>query len=304
MVSLEINQRSTPSRLRLGQISLRPPDVLRRLGQHPTLALCLMVLALVGISILRPELFTHTDPYAVNVDRRLQPPGPESWFGTDDFGRDLFSRVVYGARISLVATLVVVTAAASIGSLLGATAGFARGQVGNLIMRITDVIISFPLFIMAMAIVAVLGRDLTNAVIAGIIIWWAQYARLVRASVLATREEPYVDAARVLGVPPIRILLRHVLPNSIAPVIVKASLDVGQVLLVITGLSFIGLGAQPPTAEWGAMVTIGRKFLFDSWWYPTMPGLAIFVTSLSFNLLGDELVTLLDPRLRSAVRNM
>lgn len=279
-----------------------PLERLRRLRRRPVLVLCLTVLGVVALSMARPELFTPADPYAVDLDRRLLPPGPGGWFGTDDFGRDLFTRVVYGARTSLGATLVVVAAASLIGTLFGAVAGFARGYLDDVIMRVTDVMISFPLFIMAMAIVAVLGRDITNAVIAGVAIWWAQYARLVRGSVLATAAQPYVEAARVIGGSPARVLLRHVLPNSTAPVIVKASLDVSQVLLVITGLSFIGLGAQPPAAEWGAMVTIGRKFLFDAWWYPTMPGLAIFITGLSFNLLGDELVTLLDPRLRSAVQ--
>lgn len=262
----------------------------------------LAALVVAGLCIVWPELFTRLDPYAPNLEVRLRPPSPEHWFGTDDFGRDLFARVIYGTRMSLGASLIVVAAAALIGTLLGAIAGFARGYLDDLIMRTTDVMISFPLFIMAMAIVAVLGREITNAVIAGVVIWWAQYARLVRGSVLATKAQPYVEAARVLGASPARVLLRHVLPNSVAPVIVKASLDVGQALLVITGLSFIGLGAQPPAAEWGAMVTIGRKFLFEAWWYPTIPGLAIFVTSLSFNLVGDELVTLLDPRLRAALR--
>jgi len=291
------------SPMALKSVRLAIPSALRRLRQRPTLAICSLVLLLVGLCTLWPGLFTRADPYAVNIEKRLRPPSSEHWFGTDDFGRDLFSRVVYGARTSLGASLVVVAVAASVGTLLGALAGFARGSLDDLIMRTTDLMISFPLFIMAMVIVAVLGRNITNAVIAGVIIWWAQYARLVRGNVLSTREQPYIEAARVVGGSPARILLRHVLPNSVAPVIVKASLDIGQVLLVITGLSFIGLGAQPPAAEWGAMVTIGRKFLFDSWWYPTMPGLAIFVTSLSFNLLGDELVMLLDPRLRSAVRN-
>lgn len=273
-----------------------------RLSERPIVTVCALVLLVVAVAILWPGFFTRTDPYAVDLDARLRPPDPVHWFGTDDFGRDLFSRVVYGARTSVGASLVVVGAAALTGTLLGAVAGFARGYVDDLIMRTTDLMISFPLFILAMAIVTVLGRDITNAVIAGIAIWWAQYARLVRGSVLVVRRQPYVEGATIIGAAPSRILLRHVLPNAVSPVIVKASLDVGQVLLVITGLSFIGLGAQPPAAEWGAITTIGRKFLFDAWWYPTMPGLAIFVTGLSFNLLGDELVTLLDPRLRSVVR--
>jgi peptide/nickel transport system permease protein len=163
-------------------------------------------------------------------------------------------------------------------------------------MRSSDLMISLPVFIMAMAIVTVLGRGITNAIIAGIVIWWAQYARLVRGTVMSTARRPYVEAAHALGASSGRVLTRHVLPNSLAPVIVKASLDVGQVLLVITGLSFLGLGAQPPTPEWGAMVTIGRKFLFDAWWYPTMPGLAIFLTGLSSNFTGDALVAMLNPR--------
>jgi len=287
-------------------IAIRPARVrvLRRLTQRPTLAICSLMLVLIGLCVLWPSLFAGAKPYATNLNIRLQPPNPDHWLGTDDFGRDLLSRVVYGARLSLGGSLIVIIAAASIGTLLGALAGFAGGHIDDLIMRTTDLMISFPLFIMAMAIVTVLGRGITNAVIAGIVIWWAQYARLVRGSVLATSERAYVEAARAVGASSTRILMRHVLPNSVAPVIVKASLDVGQVLLVITGLSFIGLGAQPPAAEWGAMVTIGRKFLFDAWWYPTMPGLAIFVTSLSFNLLGDELVALLNPHLRSAVRRL
>ena len=278
--------------------------VSRWLVQRPIFAICSLTLALVGLCVLWPGLFARAEPYATNLNIRLQPPNSEHWFGTDDFGRDLFSRVVYGARLSLGGSLIVIAAAASIGTLLGALAGFAGGYVDDLIMRTTDLMISFPLFIMAMAIVTVLGRGILNAVIAGIVIWWAQYARLVRGSVLTINERAYVEAARAVGASSSRILMRHVLPNSVAPAIVKASLDVGQVLLVITGLSFIGLGAQPPAAEWGAMVTIGRKFLFDAWWYPTMPGLAIFATSLSFNLLGDELVALLNPHLRFIVRRL
>jgi len=251
---------------------------LRWLQPRPALAGSLLVIVLVAACMLHPGLFTHTNPYAVNLDRRLHPPGPQAWFGTDDFGRDLFSRVVYGARLSLGGALIVIAAAACIGTLLGAIAGFAGGHIDDLIMRTSDLMISLPLFIIAMAIVTVLGRGIANAVIAGTVIWWAQYARLVRGSVLRTAKRAYVEAAQAVGASPSRILVRHVLPNSVAPVIVKASLDVGQMLLVITGLSFLGLGAQPPTAEWGAMVTIGRKFLFDAWWYPTMPGLAIFLT--------------------------
>jgi peptide/nickel transport system permease protein len=273
-----------------------------RLARRPALALSLLTLFLVTLCVLSPGLFTATNPYAINMDARLHPPGRQSWFGTDDFGRDLLSRVVYGARLSLGGTLIVIAVAACIGTVLGAIAGFVGGYVDDVIMRACDLMISLPLFIMAMAIVTVIGRGIASAIIAGIIVWWAQYARLVRGSVLSIIKRTYVEAARAAGASSSRILTRHVLPNSIAPAIVKASLDVGQVLLVITGLSFLGLGAQPPAAEWGAMVTVGRKFLFDAWWYPTMPGLAIFVTSLSFNLVGDELVMFLNPQLRSSIR--
>src|SRR5262245_39829673 len=197
----------------------------------------------------------------MDANRMLVPPGPGHWFGTDEVGRDLFSRVIYGARPSLVASVSAVAAAALLGTVLGLVAAMGPRSADAAVMRVSDMLLAFPLFVLAMGIVAALGRGLGNAVLAAVIAGWPQYARLMRAGALSVREQPYVESARALGAPWSVIVRRHVMPNCLSPIVTKASADIGYMLLVLSGLSFIGLGAQPPSPEWGAMVTAGRTFL-------------------------------------------
>ena len=268
---------------------------LLRLRRRPTVALAIMVLAATAALAACPECVAPADPLAIDAGRMLLPPGPSHWLGTDDVGRDLFSRVIHGARPSLVSSVTAVAVAAALGTLLGLMSAMGPRAAGTIVMRVADMLLAFPLFILAMGIVAALGRGLGNAVLAAVIVWWPQYARLVRASALSVREQPFVEGARALGVPWLGVVLRHVMPNCLSPVLTKASVDVSYMLLVLSGLSFIGLGAQPPSPEWGAMVTAGRSFLLSHWWYATFPGLAIFLVSIAFNVTGEALRDVFDP---------
>ena len=226
-------------------------------------------------------------------------PSLTHFFGTDYLGRDVFSLVLMGARTSLMAGLVVVTLSLLIGCPLGVIAGYFRGTLTDeIIMRITDMFLALPPLLLAIAIAATLGYSLTNAMIATAISWWPWYTRLMRAQAASLRERPFVEAARGLGVSELTIVFRHILPNSLSPIIIQATMDIGSAILLTSGLSFLGLGAQPPTPEWGLMVSRGRSYLGSFWWYATFPGLAIFVTVMAFNLLGDGLRKALDPRLR------
>jgi peptide/nickel transport system permease protein len=225
----------------------------------------------------------------------FSPPSTEHLFGTDELGRDVFSRVVYGARISLPLGLVLVVLASTIGGVLGALGGYFRGWVDGTVMRTADLVFAFPAIILAMVVTAALGRGLTNAVLALVIVAWPSYARVVRSLVLSVGESEYVWAARLLGSSSRRTLVRDVLPNVAGPVLVLATLDVGSAILLLSGLSFLGLGAQPPTAEWGSMVATGTQF-FQFWWMGTFPGLAIFTAVLAFNFIGDSLRDVFDPR--------
>jgi peptide/nickel transport system permease protein len=230
---------------------------------------------------------------------KFLPPSLTHLFGTDYFGRDVFSLVLMGARASLMAGLVVVTLSLLIGCPLGVIAGYFRGTMTDeIIMRITDMFLALPPLLLAIAVAATLGYSLTNAMIAVAISWWPWYTRLMRAQAASLRERPFVEAARGLGVNELTIMFRHILPNSLAPIIVQATMDIGSAILLTSALSFLGLGAQPPTPEWGLMVSLGRDYLINYWWYATFPGLAIFVTVMAFNLLGDGLRKALDPRLR------
>jgi peptide/nickel transport system permease protein len=225
----------------------------------------------------------------------FSPPSTEHLFGTDELGRDVFSRVVYGARISLPLGLLLVVLASTIGGILGALGGYFRGWVDGTVMRTADLVFAFPAIILAMVVTAALGRGLTNAVLALVIVAWPSYARVVRSLVLSVGESEYVWAARLLGSSSRRTLVRDVLPNVAGPVLVLATLDVGSAILLLSGLSFLGLGAQPPTAEWGSMVATGTQF-FQFWWMGTFPGLAIFTAVLAFNFIGDSLRDVFDPR--------
>ena len=231
-------------------------------------------------------------------DQRIQPPSAIHWFGTDESGGDVFSRIVWGSRLDITIALVVVSAACIIGSAVGAVAGFFGGRIDEVVMRITDIFLAFPALILAMTIAAALGRNLTNLTIALMVVWWPGYSRLIRGQILSEREKPYVEAARAVGASTRRIILRHVLPNSIYPLLVSATLDLGGVILTAAGLSFIGFGAGAGVAEWGRMISDGRNYLFQAPWMATFPGLAILITALSLNLVGDGLRDVLDPRLR------
>jgi peptide/nickel transport system permease protein len=236
--------------------------------------------------------------WQIHFDEKLLPPSAQHWFGTDDYGRDLFSMVVYGAQTSLRICLMVVAISTLIGVILGGLAGYFGGVIDEVLMRITDVFLSVPYLIFALAIAAALGRSIDHIMEAMIITWWPTYARLLRGQVLTIREQQYVEAARSVGASNSRILFRHIFPNSFAPLLVQITLDLGAVLLVAAGLSFIGLGASPGTAEWGLMISSGRTVMFHAWWYVTFPGLAILMVVLGFNLLGDGLRDVTDPKLR------
>ncbi len=234
----------------------------------------------------------------INFTDKLQPPSAKHLFGTDDFGRDIFSMVVYGSQTSFRICIIVVAVSTLIGLLLGGIAGYYGGVIDEVLMRITDVFLAIPYLILAMAVAAALGRSIDHIMEAMIIVWWPTYARLIRGQILAVREQQYVEAARSVGASNPRILFRHIFPNSFAPLLVEITLDLGAVLLTAAGLSFIGLGASPGTAEWGLMISSGRIHMFHAWWYVTFPGLAILMVVLGFNLLGDGLRDVTDPKLR------
>lgn len=241
---------------------------------------------------------TTEERWEIHFDQKLLPPSAQHFFGTDDYGRDIFSMVVYGAQTSLRICILVIAISTLIGVILGGLAGYFGGVIDEVLMRITDVFLSIPYLILALAIAAALGRSIDHIMEAMIITWWPTYARLLRGQVLAIREQQYVEAARSVGASNSRILFRHILPNSFAPLLVEITLDLGAVLLVAAGLSFIGLGASPGTAEWGLMISSGRTVMFHAWWYVTFPGLAILLVVLGFNLLGDGLRDVTDPKLR------
>ncbi len=254
-----------------------------------------LTLFLLILAVGAPVIATH-DPLSLNPADRLQPPSLTHFFGTDDSGRDIFSRVVYGSRLSLLAGVVVLLVATTLGTTIGLISGYSRRSVDDLLMRMTDIFLSFPPLVLAMAVSAALGASLVNAMLAIGIVWWPWYARLVRGQVLRLKHETFVEAARASGASNRRILVNHILPNCLSPIIVQMSLDVGFAILTTASLSFIGLGAQPPSPEWGSMIAIGRTFILDQWWFPTFPGVAIFISVMAFNFLGEGLQEALSPR--------
>jgi len=271
---------------------------IRRLWQS---RLAMLGIAITGLLVLIAAFAPWIAPYSptkISLPERLLPPSRQHPFGTDDAGRDILSRVIYGSRITLRICILVVGLTLVIGTLLGLISGYLGGWMDELVMRVSDVFLAFPALILAMAIAAALGPSLENAIVAMVAIWWPRYARVTRGQVLAIREMDYVAAAQAAGASQLRIMLRHILPNCISPVVVQATLDLGEVVLTAATLSFIGFGAQPPTPEWGAMVSVGRNYLRNCWWYTTFPGLAILITVMGFNLLGDAVRDILDPRLR------
>lgn len=258
----------------------------------------LIVAILVFTAIFAPFLAPY-NPYTVALDQRLQPPGGAHLLGTDELGRDILSRLIYGARVALWVGIVTVVLAGTLGISGGLVAGYLGGTWDAVIMRLVDVFLAFPVIILAIAIVAVRGPGLTNVLIALALVYWTSYARVSRGTVLLLREEEYTWAARTLGASPTRVMTRHLLPNAIAPLVVLASLGMGNAILAEAALSFLGLGIQPPEASWGSMLNTGMQFLRDASFLSTLPGLAIFITVLGFNLLGDGLRDALDPRMRT-----
>jgi len=265
-----------------------------------SLAGLLFVIFLIVVAVFAPWLAPYPSDAkgAVHPDQAFHPPDQTHLFGTDEAGRDILSRVIFGAPISLQIGILVIVLTLTIGLPLGVVAGYTSGAVDEFIMRITDMFLSFPPLLLALVISAVLGPSLTNSMIAIAIAWWPWYTRLVRGQVISLKERPFVEAARATGVSGPKIMFRHILPNSLTPIIVQASMDFGSVILTAASLSFLGLGAQPPTPEWGLMISIGRYYFLDHWYLATFPGLAILATVLAFNLMSDGLREALTPRLR------
>lgn len=274
-------------------------EVWRRLKQNKAAMLGLLVMV---ILILAAIFADYVAPYGYDdqdLMRRFQTPNSQHWFGTDNFGRDIFSRIVYGAQVSLKVGLIAVGIAMFIGGALGAVAGFYGGKIDNFIMRFIDVLLAIPSILLAISIVAALGPELRNVMIAVGIGSIPSYGRIVRASVLSLRDQEFIEAARAVGADDTRLILKHIIPNSMAPLIVQATIGVANAILSAAGLGFIGLGIQPPLAEWGAMLNSGRQYIRDYPHLTAFPGLAIMITIFALNLLGDGLRDALDPRLKS-----
>lgn len=257
------------------------------------------MVVVLGLAAILAGLVAPYDPLANNVRAALQPPSSYYFFGTDRFGRDVFSRVVYGSRLSLIVAIVSVTISATLGTLLGLVSGYFGGLVDNLISRVMDVLFSFPALVLAIAVAAMLGPGINNAIIAIAVVYAPLFGRVVRASVMVERSKDYVEAARAIGSGTPRILLGHVLPNVLTPLTVQATITFSHAILLESYLSFLGLGAQPPNPSWGAMLQEGRTFLETAPWTSIFPGLAIMLAVLAFNLLGDGVRDVLDPRLRT-----
>ncbi|WP_373086238.1 nickel transporter permease [Sneathiella sp.] len=257
----------------------------------------LAILIIMGlIAIFAPVLAPH-DPFIQELGNRLQPLGAEGHLlGTDSLGRDILSRLIYGSRITLYIVILVALIAPVVGLFMGTVAGYAGGWTDTILMRITDIFLAFPRLVLALAFVAALGAGIENAVIAISLTAWPPYARIARAETLSIRRSDYISAVKLQGAGPLRIITRHIWPLCISSLIVRVTLDMAGIILAAAGLGFLGLGAQPPSPEWGAMISEGRKFILDHWWVATIPGLAIFMVSLAFNLLGDGLRDVLDPK--------
>lgn len=257
----------------------------------------LIIVALLLIAAFANLMATHNPVVGDLMNARLLPPGSAGYLlGTDDQGRDIFSRLVYGSRLTLLVVVLVAIISAPVGLIVGTVSGYAGGWVDATLMRITDIFLAFPKLVLALAFVAALGPGIQNAIIAIAITSWPPYARIARAETLTVRRSDYISAVKLMGASPLRIIIRHVMPLCISSLIVRVTLDMAGIILTAAGLGFLGLGAQPPLPEWGAMIASGRRFILDQWWVAAMPGIAILVVSLGFNLLGDGLRDALDPK--------
>ncbi|MCW6510522.1 ABC transporter permease [Lichenifustis flavocetrariae] len=269
----------------------------RKLGRSPLTILGLaVVVILVLMALLAPAMTGGVSPIAQDLSGRLQPPGAAHWFGTDELGRDIFARTVYGARATLAIVALVGVIVVPVGLLVGTLAGYTGGFLDAVLMRITDIFLAFPSLVLALAFAAALGPGIVNAVIAIALTAWPPYARLARAETASIAHTDFIAAVVLMGASKWRILLRHIVPLCMSSVIIRLTLDMAGIILTAAGLGFLGLGAQPPTPEWGAMVATGRSVVLDQWWVSTIPGLAIFVVSLAFNILGDGLRDIFDPK--------
>jgi peptide/nickel transport system permease protein len=260
------------------------------------LGVVLVVVTLL-VTIFAPWISPH-DPYAVDLNLTLTPPNASFWLGTDEAGRDLLSRILAGAQTSVTTGVIVIVITLLFGSAVGATAGYLGGVADELIMRVADFFMAFPYLILAMAIVYSLGASIQNAILAITVVFWPSYARLVRGQVTSIRHREFVEAARILGATNRRIILRHILPQTWGALVIKTSLDIGFAIVAMASLGFIGLGAQPPSAEWGTLIAQSRTYALNAWWYGIFPGLAFFLSVLGFNLLGDAIQELVEPSLR------
>lgn len=256
----------------------------------------LIIIALLVVAGLADVLAPYSPTFGDLKNSRLLAPSAAHWFGTDDLGRDILSRIIFGSRWTLYVVILVAVIAAPIGLLVGTVAGYAGGWTDAILMRITDIFLAFPKLILALAFVAALGPGIENAVLAIAITSWPPYARIARAETLTVRNSDYIKAVQLMGASPFRIVLRHIMPLCISSLIIRVTLDMAGIILTAAGLGFLGLGAQPPLPEWGAMIASGRRFVLDQWWVAGAPGFAILIVSLGFNLLGDGLRDALDPR--------
>ena len=280
-------------------VTTLPLSSRRRFRLNSSLVMGGSIVLLMVLAAIFAPLITPYDPIRLSIPSRFQPPSPEHWFGTDQYGRDVFTRVLYGARYDLLIAVLAVALAAGVGTPLGMLAGYFRGWTDTAIMRVMDLLLAFPNILLAMTLAAVLGPSLNNAILAVAIVGIAGYARIAYASTMAASTEVYVEAARALGAPHHRLLLRAILPAILAPIVIRGTLGMGFTILLAAGLGFIGLGAQPPTPEWGAMINEGRnQVILGRWWTSVFPGLAIVLLVTGFNLLGDGLRDALDPRTR------
>lgn len=255
----------------------------------------LILLVIVLLAIIAP-LISPYDPTKIDIISKFQPPSVKHWFGTDEVGRDILTRTLYGARLSLGVGILVIVIAGAAGLIIGSISGYFGGLIDQIIMRIMDMMLAFPMLILAMALTAALGPSLQNALLALAIVEVPIYVRLARGQALMLRQTLYVKSAETFGINPFRIIWRHMIPNAVSPLIIQATLDIGNAILMIATLGFLGLGAQPPTPEWGAMISVGWKYLLDYWWYPVFPGIFLFLSSVALNLIGDGIRDWLDPK--------
>lgn len=288
--------------MELEEVTAARPNKWKEMGEiilknKLTLIGFIIVGFIVAIGVLSPILAPY-DPNLMNMPERLAAPSGSHLFGTDEMGRDILSRIMYGARISIIVGVVIVVCSALIGCFLGSLSGYAGGKIDQAVMAVTDMILAFPSMVLALALTAAMGPGLLNTMLAVIIVRIPMYTRLMRGQVLVAKEQQYVRAARTFGERPFKIVLRHIVPNCLTPLMVQMTLGIGDAILIASSMSFIGLGAQPPTPEWGAMISTARIYAIDQWWYAAFPGLFILITIMGFNLIGDGIRDTLDPRSR------